>query len=54
MSLTEAAPKEMVKDEVIALTLEYQPKFSSTLGSIADLRPDFRGFTTYYGTCMCI
>ena len=42
MSLTEAARKKMSKDEVIALTLEYQAKFSSTVASIADLKSDFR------------
>ena len=42
MPLTEAALKEMSKDEVIALTLEYQAKFSSTVASIADLMSDFR------------
>ena len=34
MSLTEAALKKMSKDEVIALTLEYQAKFNSTVASI--------------------
>ena len=42
MPLTEAALKEMSKDEVIALTLEYQAKFNSTVASIADLMSDFR------------
>ena len=42
MSLTEAALKKMSKDEVIALTLEYQAKFNSTVASIADLKSDFR------------
>ena len=42
MSLTEAALKKMSKDAVIALTLEYQAKFNSTLASIADLKYDFR------------
>ena len=42
MPLTEAALKEMSKDEVIALTLEYQVKFNSTVASIADLMSDFR------------
>ena len=32
----------MRKDEVIALTLEYQAKFNSTLASIAELKSDFR------------
>ena len=32
----------MSKDEVIALTLEYQAKFNSTVASIADLKSDFR------------
>ena len=32
----------MNKDEVIALTLEYQAKFNSTVASIADLKSDFR------------
>ena len=42
MSLTEAALKKMSKDDVIALTLEYQAKFSSTVASIADLKSDYR------------
>ena len=42
MSLTEAALNKMSKDEVIALTLEYQAKFNSTVASIADLKSDFR------------
>ena len=42
MSLTEAALKKMRKDEVIALTLEYQAKFNLTLTNIADLKSDFR------------
>ena len=42
MSLTEAALKKMSKDEVIALTLEYQAKFNLTVASIADLKSDFR------------
>ena len=42
MSLTEAALKEMSKDEVIALILEYQAKFNSTVASIAELKSDFR------------
>ena len=42
MSLSEAALKKMSKDEVIALTLEYQEKFNSTLASIAELKSDFR------------
>ena len=42
MSLTEAALKKMSKDVVIALTLEYQAKFNSTVASIADLKSDFR------------
>lgn len=40
MSLTEAALKKMSKNEVIALTLEYQAKFNATLASIADLKSD--------------
>ena len=40
MSLTEAALKKMSKDEVTALTLEYQEKFNSTVASIADLKSD--------------
>ena len=42
MSLTEATLKKMSKDEVIALTLEYQAKFNSTVASMADLKSDFR------------
>ena len=42
MSLTEAAPKKISKNEVIALTLEYQAKFNSTKASIADSKSDFR------------
>ena len=42
MSLTEATLKKMSKDEVIALTLEYQAKLNSTVASIADLKSDFR------------
>ena len=42
MSLTEAALKKMSKDEVLALTLEYQAKFNSTVANIADLKSDFR------------
>ena len=42
MSLTESALKKMIKDEVIALTLEYQAKFSLTLANIADLKSSVR------------
>ena len=42
MSLTESALKKMSKDEIIALTLEYQAKFNLTLASIADLKSGFR------------
>lgn len=44
MSLTEAAHKKMSKDEAIALTLDFQAKFISTLANIADLKSDFRSF----------
>ena len=40
MSLTEAALKKMSKNEVIALTLEYQAKFNLTLANITDLKSD--------------
>ena len=42
MSLTETTLKKLNKDEVIALTLECQGKFSSILANIADLKSDFR------------
>ena len=42
MSLTETTLNKMSKDEVIALTLEYQAKFNSTVATIADLKSDFR------------
>ena len=34
MSLSEAALRKPTKDEVIALTLEYQAKFDNTLSNI--------------------
>ena len=34
MSLSEAALRKLIKDEVIALTLEYQAKFDNTLSNI--------------------
>ena len=46
MSLSEAALKKLTKDEVIALTLEYQAKFDNTLSNInkelSELRNDFK------------
>ena len=42
MSFTETALKKMSKDEVIALTQEYQAKFNSTVASIENLKSDFR------------
>ena len=41
MSLTEVTLRKMSKDEVIALTLDYQAKFNSTLANIVDLKSDF-------------
>ena len=34
MSVSEAALRKLTKDEVIALTLEYQAKFDNTLSNI--------------------
>ena len=46
MSLSEAALRKLTKDEVIALTLEYQAKFDNTLSNInrelSELRNDFK------------
>ena len=46
MSLSEAALRKLTKDEVIALTLEYQSKFDNTLSNInrelSELRNDFK------------
>ena len=46
MSLSEAALRKLTKDEVIALTLEYQAKFDNTLSNInselSQLRYDFK------------
>ena len=46
MSLSEAALRKPTKDEVIALTLEYQAKFDNTLSNInrelSELRKDFK------------
>ena len=46
MSLSEAALRKLTKDEVTALTLEYQAKFGSTLSDInkqvSELRSDFK------------
>ena len=46
MSLSEAALRKLTKDEVIALTLEYQAKFDNTLSNInkelSELRKDFK------------
>ena len=45
MSLSESALKKLSKDEVIALALEYQNKFDSTLTNInkeiSDLRQNY-------------
>ena len=40
--IIEAALKKMSKDELIALNLEYQPKFNITFGNITGLKCDFR------------
>ena len=46
MSLSEAALRKLTKDDVIALTLEYQAKFDYTLSNInkelSELRNDFK------------
>ena len=46
MSLSEAALRKLTKDEVIALTLEYQSKFDNTISNInkelSQLRSDFK------------
>ena len=46
MSLSEAALRKLTKNEVIALTLEYQVKFDNTLSNInkelSELRNDFK------------
>ena len=46
MSLSESALRKLTKDEVIALTLEYQAKFDKTLSNInnelSELRNDFK------------
>ena len=46
MSLSEAALRKLTKDEVIALTLEYQAKFDNTLSNInrelSEFRNDFK------------
>ena len=46
MSLSEAALRKLTKDEVIALTLEYQAKFDNTLSNInrelSELSNDFK------------
>ena len=46
MSLSEVALRKLTKDEVIALTLEYQAKFDNTLSNInrelSELRNDFK------------
>ena len=46
MSISEAALGKLTKDEVIALTLEYQAKFDNTLSNInrelSELRNDFK------------
>ena len=46
MSLSEAALRKLTKDEVIALTLEYQAKFNNTVSNInrelSELRNDFK------------
>ena len=46
MSLSEVALTKLTKDEVIALTLEYQTKFDNTLSNInkelSKLRNDFK------------
>ena len=45
-SLPEAALRKLTKDEVIALTLEYQAKFNNALSNIneelSQLRSDFK------------
>ena len=46
ISLSETALRKLTKDEVIALTLEYQAKFDNTLSNInrdlSELRNDFK------------
>ena len=46
MLLSEADLRRLIKDEVIALTLEYQAKFNNTLSDINknlnELRKDFK------------
>ena len=46
MSLSEDVLRKITKDEVIALTLEYQAKFDNTLSNInrelSDLRNNFK------------
>ena len=46
MSLSEVALRKLTKDEVIALSLEYQPKLDNTLSNInkelSKLRNDFK------------
>ena len=42
MSLTEAALKKMLKDEIIALILEYQVKFNSNPAKIEYLKSNFK------------
>ena len=46
MSLSEVALRKLTKDEVIALTLEYQAKFDNTLSNInrelSELPNDFK------------
>ena len=48
MSLSEAALRKLKKDEVIALTLEYQAKFDNTLSNInkelSELRNECKKF----------
>ena len=50
MSLSEAPLGKLTKDEVIALTLEYQTKFDNTLSNInkelSELRNDFKKIET--------
>ena len=48
MTLDEAAPRKLGKEEIIKLALEYQSKFDSTLSSINDIKMDLSELRKYY------
>ena len=48
MALNEASLRKLGKEEIIKLTLEYQPKFESTLSSINNIKTDLSELRKYY------